>query len=474
VLLPAARQAMARYDLPLAERLARAAVDAGVEGGRSLLADVLLWRGRHDDGIALLSAEPPGDDHPSERAARARLLYWGLARHGEARATLSIPTDEASPTHALILLSDGRCRAALDVALRIAEDETESVASRLWAYTAAVSANAALGRTGAALRLADTGKALAEADRDEIHIGGPYLRMAEGYALLFAGRLARGRALVDGGIQGAVGVGDHGLIAAWAGLGGVIAQLQGDLPVALTSLREAVAFEERQDPTGNLRLHLTVLAGVLAMTGAVAEAQRVLLRADGLATPVRRLFQAQVETNRAWVAACAGELNRAAELAIAGAAVARESELPCLEAMVLHDAARHGAARRVWQRLTELAAEVESDLIAAYASSATALAADHGPGLAAVAATFAELDAPLLAAEAMVAASRAFRATGAARQANLAREQARNYISRCPEIARRLGLSVRTVNNHLARVYDKLGISGRAELAALFAAPSAN
>jgi DNA-binding CsgD family transcriptional regulator len=34
------------------------------------------------------------------------------------------------------------------------------------------------------------------------------------------------------------------------------------------------------------------------------------------------------------------------------------------------------------------------------------------------------------------------------------------------EIAARLYLSVRTVDNHLGRIYDKLGVSSRAELAA--------
>lgn len=41
------------------------------------------------------------------------------------------------------------------------------------------------------------------------------------------------------------------------------------------------------------------------------------------------------------------------------------------------------------------------------------------------------------------------------------------------KIAARLGLSGRTVNNHLGRVYQKLGISGRAELRAALALPDA-
>jgi hypothetical protein len=40
------------------------------------------------------------------------------------------------------------------------------------------------------------------------------------------------------------------------------------------------------------------------------------------------------------------------------------------------------------------------------------------------------------------------------------------------EIAARLGLSVRTVDNALGRVYQKLGIGGRAELAPILSLPS--
>lgn len=51
------------------------------------------------------------------------------------------------------------------------------------------------------------------------------------------------------------------------------------------------------------------------------------------------------------------------------------------------------------------------------------------------------------------------------REAEIARLAAQRVRSR--EIGDRLGLSVRTVDNHLARVYRKLGVAGRDELAAL-------
>jgi DNA-binding CsgD family transcriptional regulator len=41
-----------------------------------------------------------------------------------------------------------------------------------------------------------------------------------------------------------------------------------------------------------------------------------------------------------------------------------------------------------------------------------------------------------------------------------------------PSIAAKLGLSVRTVNNHLGRVYSKLGLTGRSELAEMIASLS--
>jgi DNA-binding CsgD family transcriptional regulator len=46
---------------------------------------------------------------------------------------------------------------------------------------------------------------------------------------------------------------------------------------------------------------------------------------------------------------------------------------------------------------------------------------------------------------------------------------AANHTSR--QIAERLGLSVNTVNNYLARAYAKLGIAGRAELRTLTGPP---
>jgi hypothetical protein len=92
VLLPAARQAVGRFDLELGERLARAACDAG--GGqpaRQFLAETLGQQGRHVEAVTVLAGEPPTrvDQHYARWAVtRAANLYWGLARTTEAREVL--------------------------------------------------------------------------------------------------------------------------------------------------------------------------------------------------------------------------------------------------------------------------------------------------------------------------------------------------------------------------------------------------
>ena len=141
----------------------------------------------------------------------------------------------------------------------------------------------------------------------------------------------------------------------------------------------------------------------------------------------------------------------------------------------------------------------------AYATHAAAGAARRPDALVTVASEFERLGAGLLAAEAASEAGEAFRAAGDGRAASALGVRAAALAARCEgartpalsvpvvvspltrrerdvallaaagqssqAIADRLFLSVRTVNNHLQRVYSKLGISSRNDLAAALGEP---
>jgi DNA-binding CsgD family transcriptional regulator len=150
-------------------------------------------------------------------------------------------------------------------------------------------------------------------------------------------------------------------------------------------------------------------------------------------------------------------------------------------------------------RLVELAGACDSELVAARAAHATALRAADANGLAAVADTFEALGAGLLAAEAVAVEAAEWRRRREQRRAAALDVRVNELAARCEgamtpalvraptlvpltdrereiavlaasglpsrAIADQLYLSVRTVDNHLARIYDKLGVTSRADLA---------
>ena len=174
LLLEAARQAAARFDHELTERLARAAVDAG--GGPTavrVLAETLEWQGRHAEAVAVMDGEPPAQGAERARWAsiRAGNLYWGLERTAEAEEILQQAAvvgeggEEAVAMLAWILLFDGRLPEAVAVAGQVLDQPEAPAQALVWAATAAVPALGSLGQLGKALAVADRGLAVARAPR---------------------------------------------------------------------------------------------------------------------------------------------------------------------------------------------------------------------------------------------------------------------------------------------------------------------
>ncbi len=167
-------------------------------------------------------------------------------------------------------------------------------------------------------------------------------------------------------------------------------------------------------------------------------------------------------------------------------------------AWLLHDAVRLGQSRSVVATLDELAGRVEGELVATMASHAHAAAGDDAVALERAASQFEEIGSKLLAAEAAAQAQQAYMRQGRSRLARVSGARAALMAARCPgvltpplagltpvlltsrerQVARlasagltsrdlgdQLGISVRTVDNHLGSIYSKLGVAGRGELA---------
>ena len=212
------------------------------------------------------------------------------------------------------------------------------------------------------------------------------------------------------------------------------------------------------------------------------------------------VFRPQLQIAQAWLAAARGTVRTAVELAQAAAVAARQSGQYAIEGEALNAAARFGDHTAA-SRLVELAGQIDGRLIGLHARHAAALAAGDGAELDRVATEYEQTGTLLCAADAAAQAAARFEATGnrrglvdaAARANRLAaecggiatpavsaaaqplpitpreREVANLVAARLTdrEIAERLTLSVRTVENHVYQARTKLGVPDRESLAAL-------
>jgi DNA-binding CsgD family transcriptional regulator len=284
---------------------------------------------------------------------------------------------------------------------------------------------------------------------------------------------------------------------------GRIAMLRGDVKGAVRLLA-SVASAPHSLVAEERAWAWALLAEAKAVLGDVTGAEEALTMADSCMNSSSSRYLDDIRRCRPWVAAASGELSRAADLAREAASWASQTENRPIELWCWHELARLGAPDEALAPLRRLASEVDGDWPPAFSIHVDALVAGDGPGLMVAADRFERIGACLHAAEAASEAASIFGRRGLRARASVAAARAAALAARCagaqtptlnliadgPTLTRRerevalmaaaglsstkigaqLDISRRTVEGHLQRAYEKLGVTRRSELAAVLSA----
>ncbi len=520
VLDAAVELARAGRDLDSIERLTRAGlVASGSPTAARLLAEVLYERGRFDeadrvlaDALAALGDEDPADraGGPDDvdtvatlRAVRAAVLAYGLGRFDDALDLLAeTPRDGLSATAATVV----RLRRAQFTLWHRGPAAARTVLAETGPYDPSARHHAGAGAGAEVSALALTGRA-AEAVRrwdeplPEWPGGG---EVAVVLALTEAGDLSAAEELAEK-CYALAARGRLPLAQLWfAGGLGRTSLLRGRPRLALRWYREQLGLSRRLGQRLPLALAasgMMTAAALVADRPALADAAAVW---DDLGADVSdpAMFPGDLARGPAWRLMAAGDLEGAHAVLEAATVRAIEEGHVAQAAHAAYDRVRLGRPRAVAEDLAALATQDDGRLLDALAAHATASATGDVDGLAATADVCSALGLVLSAAEAASEAADLARRRGDPRRATALARQVTGWVAevegaRTPallsadagqverltarereiavlvaqgrsskDIAAALVLSVRTVDNHLQRIFGKLGISSRAEVAA--------
>jgi DNA-binding CsgD family transcriptional regulator len=510
LMVAAALTARNRWDLDLARRLADAAVRAGAGIEAALLqAEVAVLQGRGPAAEQHLAALLPQATNDAQRArvvaARVEYLVSRLGQideavriAAEAESLLTDPgaLDLVVAKRAFALQAGGRLGEALDALQPVlARAEGPPLAFAWWV------GGACLVRVGRfAEALAFNGKC-DELDADRT--GSPPLNPSRRQtvrcsALLGAGQLREAEQVAATAYSAGVANGYVTVQGTFALYLARVELITGKVADARHHAMEARNIFREKQWINMMRSTLTQLALAHALGGSAEQARAVLAELDALGMPPEYLNDIERDRARAWAAAADGDVTSARELLRTAAATARRREDFVWEGETLHDLARLGWPHDVAPRLRELVDIVEGRLAEVRADHVAALVTGNPATLAEVSLAFESMGAWLLAAEAAASTAVALRRADEPRRAVAAELRAAELARRCQgamtpalraietqallssreievaalaaagmankEIAGHLSVSVRTVENHLQRVYEKLGVARRADL----------
>jgi DNA-binding CsgD family transcriptional regulator len=375
--------------------------------------------------------------------------------------------------------------------------------------TVAASSWGAQGRLDDALALlTDDLYASARRHRRDVPYGELQLRMARFQVLFWTGRADE----LDLFTADALGLDlSHpppSLLGIVAGFRGGALLQRGKVKAGLAELQRSSRTLAENDWFGQkplaeaMRARVAVFSGELAVADEALEAAQAAFQLDPL-RGARTL--PYIELSKAWLLAAQGSVSEAAQKCL-GLAMAMELVAKPIAVEALHAAVRLGRAADAVAGLERLSTCVDGPLsrqALRHARALTAPGASSGTNadeLTALAADFEACGADLLAIEVHRAAANAYHRQGKGASASTSARKVDELLTTCgnprspamepiastgeeltdrerevarlaasgrtsPEIAEALYLSVRTVDTHLHRVYRKLAIDGRRQLA---------
>jgi len=514
LLTKAAQGAVWLLDLPLARRLADAAIRAGGDAEASFIcAYVLSWLGDGEQADAVLAKVPTEEltavDVSRFVYLRAMNRLITLADPEGAKRLIDDASREAKPGErsgvdaflALYWAATGKPDAARESAEEFARaEQQDAFVARHTAWALTVAAGDA-GRT-------DDAVASAEASYPVPIRTVLTIPEAHAVALVLSGRITDAEKPAEYLRQRSVDVPEVMVSGRADAVIGLVALGAGRLEVA-SSLLESVVVRARAsgDKSGNAARSQVRYATALAMRGLTGEAAAALDAVRQYRHPAWRYLDYEHAIAKAWVSAGQGAVSEAVTMLLTAAETARANGQFAPEVMCLQTAVQFGESS-CGPRLRELKAIVEGPRAAIAAHYAEALRAADGDELALVSEDFERMGDLVAATDAAADACTVYRRKDLRGSALASSVRAQALAERCGgartpalgpaverlpltdrereivmlirngltnrDVAQRLSLSVRTVENHIYRAMAKTGTTSRDQLAGLMpGAPNA-